>query len=51
MDPLTPQEGKEEAGGPNETLRLVARAAWIAVRLILILCLGERGVLFFYQNF
>jgi hypothetical protein len=28
-----------------------ARLLWIAVQIILVLCLGERGVLFFYQGF
>ncbi len=51
MDPLNPGDPGAAAAPPGEVLRLVARAAWIAVRLILILCLGERGILFFYQNF
>jgi hypothetical protein len=38
----------EEGVAPRE---LVLRALWIAARLILIVCLGERGVLFFYQLF
>jgi hypothetical protein len=29
------------------TLRLV----WIAVQVVLVICLGESGVLFFYQGF
>jgi hypothetical protein len=28
-----------------------ARLLWMAVQIILVLCLGERGVLFFYQGF
>jgi len=28
-----------------------ARAAWVALRLLLVICLGEQGVLFFYQGF
>ncbi len=31
--------------------RYAARLAWMAIRLILVLCLGQRGVLFFYQGF
>jgi hypothetical protein len=31
--------------------RSAARLAWMAIRLILVLCLGQRGVLFFYQGF
>jgi hypothetical protein len=31
--------------------QFVARLLWIAVQLILVICLGERGVLFFYQGF
>jgi hypothetical protein len=30
---------------------VVARLVLIAIQLILVICLGERGVLFFYQAF
>jgi hypothetical protein len=31
--------------------RFVARALWIAVRLIAVFCLGQVGERFFYQGF
>jgi hypothetical protein len=42
------------APGPEPTRpwwRYAARLAWMAIQLILVLCLGQRGVLFFYQGF
>ncbi len=31
--------------------RVAARLLWMAIQLILVLCLGQKGVLFFYQGF
>jgi hypothetical protein len=31
--------------------QFVVRLLWLAVQLILVICIGERGVLFFYQGF
>jgi hypothetical protein len=43
--------GPAKAPAGPSPWRVAARLAWMAIRLILILCLGERGVLFFYQGF
>ena len=32
-------------------LAFAARLLWLALQIILVVCLGERGVLFFYQGF
>jgi hypothetical protein len=42
--------GAEQPGG-RAALAVAGRLAWIGVRLILVLCLGEKGVLFLYQGF
>jgi hypothetical protein len=36
---------------PGLVLHFALRLVWVAVRLILVICMGEKGVLFFYQGF
>jgi hypothetical protein len=31
--------------------QFAARVLWVAVQLILVICVGQKGVLFFYQGF
>ena len=53
MDAVTPAEVAEAgaAPGPTAILSYALRLLWVAARLILVICLGEKGVLFFYQGF
>jgi hypothetical protein len=37
--------------GRMPALELAWRVAWIAARLIIVIHLGQQGVLFFYQKF
>ena len=47
MDEVAEGQGEPAARGWVVALRFL----WVAIRLILVICLGERGVLFFYQGF
>jgi len=41
----------DPAFAPIPPVQFALRAAWIALRLLLVICLGEQGVQFFYQGF
>jgi hypothetical protein len=41
----------EVAEAPVRGWVVALRFLWVAIQLILVICLGERGVLFFYQGF
>ncbi len=41
----------EDAPAPVPAWQFLARTAWVAVQLLLVLCCGRKGILFFYQEF
>jgi hypothetical protein len=45
------QPGLGDPDGRISPFELTWKVAWIAVRLIVVIHLGQQGVLFFYQKF
>ncbi len=48
---MNPEDGGETAPPRPGGLQFAARVGWIALRVILVLCIGQKGSVFLYQNF